>query len=239
MKLYAPVKSRAFLSVALLSASAALTSAAGYRLNVADFNTLSVDNGVNVTYRCVPDSAGMVVFECDPELASKILLINNKSNLRVQVDIDEGIPQNLPLLHVYSSGLTGVTNSGDSLVVVSLAGPGEKFSARVIGNGTINIHDVNVRQAEAKVTAGKGFISIDGNADKAKLFIAGTGRIDASGLRAEEVRSASIGPGHIICNPSKKLSVSGLSGHVYYLTRPEELRQRGMGVRALPIDSLK
>lgn len=232
------IKYRILTSAAILLGSSLLAGAAEYTLNVADFNALTVDNGVNVTYKCLPDSAGIVAFECEPELASKILLLNNKSNLRIQLDIDEGIPSNLPVVRVYSTGLNSVCNSGDSTVVVTLSHPVDKFTAKVIGNGAVHVHNLDARQAEGKVTAGRGFIHIDGKADKAKLFIAGTGRIDAGNLQSREVRSSSIGPGHIICNPSKKLSVGGLSGHIYYMTEPEEISRRGMGVKALPIDSL-
>lgn len=225
-------------AVSLTLVPAVSADAARYSLNVADFTSLSVDNGINVEYVCMPDSAGWVAFECEPETASKILLSNNKSNLRVQLDIDEGIPTGIPDIRVYSSSLRSVSNSGDSLVVVNLVNSNDKFTAKVIGNGRIEVHNVNAHKTEAKVTAGRGAIRLDGTTVEARLFIAGTGTIDAGALEAEEVRSSSIGPGHIICRPSKKLAVGGLSGRVYYMTEPEEISRRGM-VKALPIDSLQ
>lgn len=214
-------------------------SAAPYALNVADFSSLSVDNGVNVCYKCLADSAGWVVFDTEPSKASKILLKNDKSNLRIQIDIDEGVPDGLPTIRVYSSMLCSVSNSGDSLVTVSLTQPVEKLKVKVIGNGCIHMDGIDARNVDSKVTAGRGAIRLKGSADKANMFIAGSGRIDAGELAAREVRSSSIGPGRIICNPMKKLRVSGLSGHVYYLSEPEEITRRGMGVKALPADSLQ
>ncbi|MDE6278166.1 MAG: DUF2807 domain-containing protein [Muribaculaceae bacterium] len=227
------------ISAALISISFAFVSAAAkYKVDVADFSKLSVDNGVNVIYTCSPDSAGLVVFDCEPDMASKILLINNKSTLRIQIDIDDTIPTGIPTVQVYSAALSYVSNSGDSLVVVNLSVPNDKFTAKVIGNGNLIVNNLEAHNAEAKVTAGRGTIKIGGKTDKAKLLIAGTGRIDAGELRASEVHSSCIGPGHIICRPSVKLAVGGLHGKIYYITEPEEISRRGMGVKALPIDSL-
>ncbi len=229
---------RLMAAASLILSSAIGADAARYALNVADFASLSVDNGINVEYVCKQDSAGWVTFECEPDAASKILLSNNKSNLRIQLDIDEGIPSGIPAIRVYSSALKSVSNSGDSLVVVHLINPNEKFTAKVIGNGRIEVHNLNAHKVEAKVTAGRGAVKLDGKTVEARLFIAGTGSVDAGGLEAEEVRSSSIGPGHIICRTTKKLAVGGLSGRVYYMTEPEEISRRGM-VKALPIDSLQ
>ncbi|MDE6311221.1 MAG: DUF2807 domain-containing protein [Muribaculaceae bacterium] len=223
-----------FLSVMTLQTA----FGAKYSINVADFSRLSVDNGVKVIYSCVPDSAGFVVFDCEPDLASKIILMNNKSTLRVQVDIDESLPTGLPVVKAYSSTLSAVSNSGDSLVVVNLATPCDRFVAKVIGNGAIEVKGINAGRTDANVTAGRGYIKLDGKSDKVKLFIAGTGHIEARNLDAREVYSKSFGPGKVVCNPSSKLYVAGLNGRIYYVTEPEEISRRGMGVKALPLDSI-
>ncbi len=213
-------------------------SGAKYSLNVADFSRLSVDNGVKVVYSCIPDSAGFVVFECEPELASKIILINNKSTLKIQVDIDENLPTGLPLVRVYSSALSSVSNSGDSLVVVNLTSPSERFVAKVIGNGSLEVNGIDAARTDANVTAGRGNIKLNGKSDKVKLFIAGTGSIEARELTANEVYSKSFGPGKVVCNPTSKLFVAGLNGRTYYISEPAEISRRGMGVKALPLDSI-
>ena len=62
---------------------------ARYTMNVANFNALTVVDGIGVDYHCNADSAGWVVFTADPDLASKISFTNNKEHLRIQTLADE------------------------------------------------------------------------------------------------------------------------------------------------------
>lgn len=213
--------------------------AAEYSINVADFTELTVENGVNVEYKTLPDSAGWVVFETRPELASKVLLSNGKNNLTIQIDVDELIQHDLPTVKVYSSQLTRVTNSGDSTVCVSLSVPVENFSARVIGNGTISVRGIEAKSTDAKITAGRGVIDLEGVTECAKFSVTGTGAINAPQLRAQDIRTTTLGPSRIFCAPLRKLLATGMSGRVYYSTNPAELIRRGMGVKALPLEIYK
>ncbi len=53
-----------------------------YELDVKDFTELKVTDGINVDYRCNPDSAGKAVFNTSPELASAIYFVPGSLNLR-------------------------------------------------------------------------------------------------------------------------------------------------------------
>lgn len=228
-----------YVLILFIFSTSLVSKAAQYSINVADFSELTVENGVNVEYITKPDSAGWVVFETQPELASKVLLSNTKSNLHIQIDVDELVEYKLPTVKVYSTSLKRVTNCGDSTVRVNLAEEVETFNARVIGNGSIYVRGIHAETTDAKITAGRGIIELQGKTENAKFAITGTGIIDALELSAQDVRTTTLGPSRIFCAPTRKLLATGMSGRVYYSTNPAELIRRGMGVKALPLEVYK
>ena len=203
-----------------------------YELDVKEFNELKVTDGINVNYVCNPDSAGKAVFHASPEMASQIIFNPNKEKLEIQlVPKEERVNRAVPEVTVYSTYLTYVENSGDSLVRVMSVAPGPKFKAKVIGNGRISVRNVKANTVEAALETGKGSLTIFGTCTDAKLSSTGTGNIQADGLEAQDVNCRILGTGSIGCSASSTLSVTGMgSGTVYYKGEPK-IKKRVLAVK--------
>lgn len=115
-----------------------------YEIDVKDFSELKVIEGLAVDYKCSEDSAGMAVFTTSPDMASLLMFTNNKNKLEIQISTDGIDYQGLPKITVYSRFLNKVENSGDSLVRVLSVAPSPSFKARLIGNGTLSVHGIDI-----------------------------------------------------------------------------------------------
>ncbi len=205
---------------------------AAYSLNVANFNSLTVVDGIGVDYSCKPDSAGWAVFSAPPELASKISFSNNKEHLRIQTMSEESPLQGLPRIKVYSAALTYVENSGDSLVRVNATVPVPKFTAKQIGNGSLEVTGITTTQLDGDAAAGKGNLTVEGKAEKAKFRNVGTGAVDASSLECDNMSCFILGPGKIDTNVSGRLKVTGAgSGRVINHAKAEKVSNRSIGIK--------
>lgn len=210
---------------------------AAYKLNVQNFCELTIVDGIGVDYYCRPDSAGWAVFYCEPDLAGQIMFSNNAESLTVRTAADEKPIAGLPRVKVYSTMLRKVENSGDSLVRVIKPAAVERFSAKQIGNGTLEVYGLEAGQAEASLTAGNGSVRLEGKADKAKLSNVSTGAVDASALLVDNVNCFVFGTGNIDCSPAVHLRVYGAgSGKVLYHCTPDKITNRGIGVKAYAHD---
>ena len=209
-----------------------------YEVNVGDFSELKVLEGLNVDYKCSEDSNGFVVFNAAPDIASVIMLNNNKSCLELQISTDGIDYDNLPRITVYSRFLNKVENDGDSLVRVLSVAPAASFRATLIGNGGLALHGISTNNFVGAIKTGNGVIAVDGKSTKAHLSIVGTGSIQADDLSANEIKCSLSGTGIIECNPASKLTVVATfgvsSGKVYYRGKPD-IKDRAPGVKILPI----
>ena len=230
---------KTILTIALLAATATASAqqTTRYEVDVTDFNELKVTDGINVDYVCSPDSAGKAVFHATPEMASQIIFQPDKSKLNIQlVPKAERVNRELPTVTVYSSYLTHVENDGDSLVRVLSIAPGPKVKARIIGNGRLSVRGLKANTVEGNIDTGNGTLVLYGTCNDAKLTCTGTGNIQADALEAQEVNVILTGTGTVGCNAAKKQYVKGLgSGKVYYGGNPE-IKKRGVGIKALPLE---
>ena len=210
-----------------------------YEVNVGDFSELKVLEGLNVDYKCSEDSNGFVVFNAAPDIASVIMLNNNKSCLELQISTDGIDYDNLPRITVYSRFLNKVEHDGDSLVRVLSVAPAASFRATLIGNGGLALHGISTNNFVGAIKTGNGVIAVDGKSTKAHLSIVGTGSIQADDLSANEIKCSLSGTGIIECNPASKLTVVATfgvsSGKVYYRGKPD-IKDRAPGVKILPIE---
>ena len=235
------MKKTTILTIIAVMIATALTSlrAETYAINVGEFNRLKVVEAINVDYRCNPDSAGWVTFRTDvPDAASAIGLSNSKGELTISftVPLNEMKPVPLPTVTVYSSFLTKVENSGDSLVRVLKVQPCPEFSAAQIGNGRIVVRDIKATQVSAKINTGNGQVILFGQCDEATLKMTGTGTLQADGLEAQTVKVSVFGTGTVGCFPSKLLKIHGAgSTKIFYKGSPEIVnRAVGVKVEQLP-----
>ncbi|MDE5968012.1 MAG: DUF2807 domain-containing protein [Muribaculaceae bacterium] len=210
---------------------AAAQNAKRYEIKVNDFKHLEVDNSIKVDYYACADSAGYIVFEATPDLASRLYIRDNgkgKVDIQCCADCSEGME--FPVVKAYSKQLNKIVNSGDSLVTVNNNPEVEKFAAVLIGNGALSVRDVQATEINGKIASGNGQLSIDGACTKGKLSIIGTGTINADRLRAVEVYTSLTGTGTIGCCPSEVLSIQGLGrGKVLYRQEPHVIKDRSLG----------
>ncbi|MDE5649880.1 MAG: DUF2807 domain-containing protein, partial [Duncaniella sp.] len=190
---------RVFTPIIMIIAALALNaqSLTKYELNVGEFNELKVVDGINVDYRCNPDSAGLAVFTSLPDKASAFIFNNKKGKLTMQISTESVGVKDMPLVTVYSEYLTKVENSGDSTVRVLSVARGPKFSATLIGNGRLAVRDVKSTEVNGKIATGNGTLVLDGSCERANISFMGTGVIQADGLKAQQVSVKASGTGSI------------------------------------------
>ncbi len=235
---------RFLLSICFIVLSAFMAMGEGtnrYELDVEDFSQLKVIEGLNVDYKCVPDSAGKAVFNTTPDIASVLMFSNKKGRLDLQISTDGIDYHHLPTITVYSNFLTAVENSGDSTVRVLSVAPGPAFKANLIGNGRIVAHDVNSTRIDAAIKTGNGQLVIDGKCVNAQFSVIGTGTIQADGLHAQEVKCRIVGTGSIGCDAANDLIILGGSvgpGKIYYGGSPSITTKPFARSTAVPLTSI-
>lgn len=208
-----------------------------YVLDVGDFNSLKVIDGVNVIYKHVPDSIGKVSFTTTADKASLIMLSNNNNNLNIEISTDGIGATNLPTIFVYSQTLTSIENTGDSIVCAYDIAPNDKFQARLIGNGTLNITGINASSVKGSIITGNGTLSLSGKCEKVTINSKSTGRILANNLTANEVKCILFGTGYMECNSNRKIMVIGTgSGNIYYSGNASDIKNRSLGIKISPIE---
>ena len=83
------IKKILFLLLGTVTFVTAKAETTDYKLDVHDFSELVVVDGINVDYFCKPDSAGIAVFSCEPEMASHIMFSQKNDRLTIRTDADE------------------------------------------------------------------------------------------------------------------------------------------------------
>ena len=230
---------KTILTVMLLTVAGSMTTKThaqtDYTMKVGDFSELKVTDAINVDYKCSADSAGYVCFNCPSELASALILSSKGRTLTVQVSTEAIGLKNLPRVTVYSRFLTKVFNSGDSTVRVLSVADTPRFEASLENNGSIVVRNVRANEVKANLKFGHGHLVITGECGKAVFGLAGTGVIEADGLKADEVKISASGTGSIGVWAEKELSVYGVgSTSIYYKGNPE-IKKRSIGMTPKPI----
>ncbi|MCM1354937.1 MAG: DUF2807 domain-containing protein [Staphylococcus sp.] len=206
-----------------------------YELKVNEFHELKVIDGINVVYSCNPDSAGLAVFTCPSSQASAFIFNNKNGKLSMQLSTESVGTGNLPVVRVYSSYLTKIENSGDSLVKVVNIAQGPKFSAKLIGNGRLVVRDVKATEVNAAISTGHGTLIVSGKCQHVGLNFMGTGVIQADELEATTASVKAGGTGSIGVWATKSISIMGAgSTKVYYKGTPE-IKNRSVGIKAFPL----
>ncbi len=207
-----------------------------YELKVGEFDELKVVDGINVDYRCNPDSAGLAVFTCLPRQASSFIFNNNNRKLVMQISTESVGMKDMPVVTVYSSYLTKIENSGDSTVRVLTIAKGPKISATLMGNGRLSVRNLDATEVNAKISTGHGTLVVDGKCEKAKYSFMGTGVIQGDGLCAKDVSVKASGTGSIGLWAVDKLSILGAgSTKIYYKGSPE-IKNRSVGLKVSQIE---
>ncbi len=228
-----------FTALMALTAATAAAETQQYSLKLEDFSNLQVTDGINVVYHTSTDSAGIITYECTPEMADKLIFESGKNRLKVQLATDEdGTPAGLPTVHVRSAALAKVENSGDSTLTVLLDGPLTKFSAVVVGNGELIVKGIYASSVGARISTGNGHLVLSGRAASLSLNNIGTGSIEAGKLEAKEVKCIVTGTGSIDCGATQRLRILGAgSGKVFYTGNPGKVSNNSIGIKAFDMNS--
>lgn len=203
------------------------------------FRKVKVSGALNVDCVYLPDSAGTIIVNAPH--SGQLPWVEVKSGgdkLHLKLAVPEGVTTagNLPSVTVYTNYLVKAENEGDSTLRVLSTASMPEFEAKIMGNGRVSVHDLNVEEVKASAIAGHGSIVLAGNARKATYTVAGTGTIEADGLTCEEASVRSAGTGTVGVNASRKLNVKGVSGTVYYLGAPEIKKTMAIGVKVEPME---
>ncbi len=208
-----------------------------YELDIDDFTQLKIASPINVNYVCNPDSAGKVVFNTTPEMASVISFANNKKKLTVEFTTKGVKYTDVPTVTVYSNYLTIAENQADSLLRIVKVASGPEIKLRLMGNGRIAATNLSFNEISASITTGKGSIAVSGKCKVANLTSYSVGNIQADNLQAEIVKCKLLGTGEIGCWPTEELNVSlsGGSGTIYYRGLPAKIKNRSVNIKLVPI----
>ncbi len=191
------------------------------QLSVFDFYQLRVYNNFDVVYQQSADSAGMVVVMVAEEEVDNVVCESKKGRLIIKYRGVADKEQMQGSVMVYSTALEEIENHGIGLIEVASPLSGERFQAKVIGNGSIVVPEVDFNTVSANVMTGKGTIRLGGVCQNAELKVTGTGQIEADELKAQEASCRISGNGVIGCYAIKNLKawVTG-RGEIYYRGTP-------------------
>lgn len=236
------MKNRLLISalIFVITSFMAGAQATRHEVKVGDFKRLAVVDGINVNYRCNPDSAGIAVFTCPQEVADMMMFSVSTSG-RVSIQFVDGakLPPKLPVMTIYSSSLEEVENAGDSTLRLSGLPMMPLFKVRLLDNGKIIARDLKASKLELQLLSGKGKIIATGGCDDLSVRLVGTGEIQADQVKAKNVSCRIMGTGSIGCyvdGGNLKVNGSG-TGKVYYKGKPDKVSVRKLGtIKAIPME---
>lgn len=232
------------LSLSIIAGVAGVIAALGaspmnsYKLDIGDFTKLKVSAPINVRYISNPDSAGMVVFESSPQMASIIAFSNNKQKLTIEFSTRGVHYFDAPTVTVYSNFLVSAENNADSLLRLVKVAPGPELKIKLMGNGRISATDIQANEVSATILTGHGSIVLTGKCDKASLSSWSTGSLQADNLEAQDVSCKIVGTGEIGCWAANKLYISPLcagTGVIYYRGMPATIENKSIKTKMAPI----
>lgn len=227
-------------AAAFAFASAFTAQAEPVFYKVGPFDQLQVRGNVNVVYRCNPDSTGFATYNDDFCKNEPFELSVNNGKLQIKVLHELADPKNMPTIYLYSDFLKSVENEGDSTVNVDLYAGVPVFSAKLIGNGHINVNNLRATKVNVSLPTGAGQIVVSGKCDEASITMIGTGTIMADRLEAGKVSCKVVGTGTIGCWAEDKLDVRGLgTTKVFYRGNPEVKKVGLAKISALPEEKEK
>lgn len=200
-----------------------------YKFHVGRFSSVKIQDNVNVTYHCHPDTTGIVTYRSDPDFADAFIFTNTGGTLKIQVTTEDVGKPGLPTIHIYSDTLTKAENDSDFHFEITDPAPCRTFTIDLIGNGSISASGLKADKITARVTAGMGTINLAGACNRAEYRITGTGVINAADNKAQDVICRIFGGGEIKCNAEKTLKTRGIGSTRIHYTGHPEIKHTGGG----------
>lgn len=214
-----------FLITALLlmvSGASAAQKERKFTFATPQFSELRVQDNVNVIYKISNDSIAHISYTADEDFADAFIFTNSGGSLKVQVTTEDVGKTDLPTLYISSNKLDKVANYSDYNVTIEQTGTVDRFEASLIGNGMINVNLIKANKVDARTTAGRGQIILQGECKTANFRVTGSGTINATGLAIDCLNCKILGAGAIYCPKLQTLDVKGLgSTKIYYPGNPK------------------
>ena len=200
---------------------------------LADFNKVSILNGINVVYTQSESQAGKVRIYA-PEGNNVVSLTSRDGLLSIRYGRDYNMNFGVIMVYVYSKELTQVNCSvGASFTTEGLV-KGDKLKLKVLNKSIIRCKNIEYNEVKAKRGLGTGDILLSGKANKATYSIIGRGEIDADNLVAEEVSCKMFGQGDIGCHVNKEITVRSIGRGAAYCKGDLKISGENKKIRVMP-----
>jgi hypothetical protein len=110
---------------------------------------------------------------------------------------------------------------------------GDRLKLNLAGSGKLTADHINAESLQCRV-AGSGSARIEGKAGEAEYSVAGSGKIQAYGCKADRVKAGRTGSGDIELYAGEELSASTMgSGSISYKGNPASVRKSPAGSRSI------
>ena len=203
---------------------------------IADFDKVSILNGINVVYTQSESQAGKVRIYA-PE-GKDVVSITSKDGL-VSIRYGRGYKRDFGVImvYIYSKELTQVNCSVGANFTTDGIVSGEKLKLKVLNKSQIRCKNIIYDEVVAKRGLGRGDILLAGKVKKATYSIIGNGEINADNLVADDVTCKILGKGDIGCHVDKNISVFGLGKGAAYCKGELKVSGENNKIRLMPTKS--
>ncbi len=208
---------RRFIPLALLViASAAGAQPADRRFDVGGFDTVELAS--SDTIRIVPGASFSVTAAGDPRAVASLALDVRGGTLRIRrtpgqhSDRGAAITVRMPVVRAVNLSGSGTINAGGV--------GGESVTARLSGSGQVRLADLHARQVHL-ILDGSGSITASGRADRVRVNLGGSGRVETTALATPTLAVDLGGSGEVAATASSAASIrAGGSGSVRVTGHP-------------------
>lgn len=228
------MKIRIFMILAVLMGCLQM-NAKQYKLPVAQFSKVYVDDNINVVYVGHDGSPSRVTYEGDQKFSRAFIITQNGDKLKIQVETAFVNDPELPTLYLYSDFLEKATISSDAKLTIESAAPSSQLDLTLMGNGSISAENIHATKVYAYIKSGNGTITVSGNCELANLTMFGNGTIQTDRLKASTVNCKIFGTGSIGCWAEKLLKVKGVGTTKIYYKGAPIISKKGGG-KLYPLD---
>lgn len=186
-----------------------------YQLAPGAFHDIESHVAADIYIREHPDSAGVVKYTTDAEMAGKMKV--SVSDGKLLIDVERGTRdtgRRIKNMTIYTHSPLSrlvIVGSGDCMIPPVRMAPEASFE--IMGSGDIDLHDCTVKTLNLKI-AGSGDIDLHGvtKADSVTMKVVGSGDIEADAIMARSVSASISGSGDVDLKGSASsvdLSISG------------------------------
>lgn len=200
---------------------------------IADFNEVSILNGINVVYTQSESQAGKVRIYA-PE-GNDVVSITSKNGL-LSIRYGRGYNRNFGVImvYVYSKELSKVSCSVGANFTAEGIVSGSSLKLKVLNRSQIRCKNIIYDEVSAKRGLGNGDILLAGKAKKATYTIIGPGEINADELVADEVSCKILGRGDVGCHVDKDISVCSIGKGAAYCKGELKVSGDNKKIRQMP-----